>query len=120
MKKILIVIAMVALMASPALADEPFAGTFTVYCYKINADCSLEITLTILTCRDQLFTVPVTVPACMQDAILHQLNSDAPQVNQVGGYGNFLVDLTGLPDSFEIILVDAKWGTCAVCPTVGP
>ena len=115
MKKILIVLALVAFMASPALADEPFQGTFIVYCYSIDANDDVGIVLDILTCNNQSFIVPVTVAsALIKDALLHQLNSYVPQPL---GFGSFLVDLGQLPAGFEVKLMAAKWGACAACPT---
>ena len=133
MKKILMILALVAMMAAPALAEEPFQATFTVYCYSVGdaagvaADpdeqieaippCYESYTLSIATCNKQTAIVPILYPECpaVASALIQQLMSGPVQANQVTGFGNFFIDFNQLPD-IVIRLVDAKWGSCAQCP----
>ena len=131
MKKILMILALVAMMAAPALAEEPFQATFTVYCYSVGdavgvpnppqgdpiPPCLESYTLSIATCNKQTAIVPILYPECpaVASALIQQLMSGPVQANQVTGFGNFFIDFNQLPD-IVIRLVDAKWGMCAQCP----
>lgn len=127
MKKILMILALVALMASPALADEPFKATFTVYCYSVGdfigsagdaqnpaiPACAENYTLSIETCNKQTAIVPILNPDC--DEVDAALRMQLFGGNAVQGFGNFIIDFNQLPD-IVIRLIDAKWGACALCP----
>ena len=134
MKKILMILALVAMMAAPALAEEPFQATFTVHCYSVGdavgvgtppgteqnpyiPPCYESYTLAIATCNKQTAIVPILYPECpaVASALIQQLMSGPVQANQVTGFGNFFIDFNQLPD-IVIRLVDAKWGMCAQCP----